>query len=60
MERLGFRVTRQRGSHVMMKKNTPEGEVGCAIPLHDELAVGTLRGILRQAKVSVDDFMAHL
>jgi predicted RNA binding protein YcfA (HicA-like mRNA interferase family) len=60
LERLGFVGVRQRGSHVVMKKVTPEGTFGCAVPLHDELAVGTLRGILRQAKVTVDDFVAAL
>ena len=60
LEQLGFVQVRQRGSHVVLKKNTPEGVVGCVVPLHDELAVGTLRGILRQAKVSPDEFVANL
>ena len=34
-----------------------EGEIGCVIPLHSELAIGTLRGILRQAKVDVEEFI---
>lgn len=46
-ERLGFVVVRQRGSHVVLKKPTPEGAIGCVVPLHHELAIGTLRGILR-------------
>jgi predicted RNA binding protein YcfA (HicA-like mRNA interferase family) len=57
LERLGFVQVRQRGSHVMLKKQTPDGEVGCVVPLHRELAVGTLRGILNQAKVTPDEFM---
>ncbi len=60
LERLGFAQVRQRGSHVVLKKQTPEGDVGCAVPLHHELAVGTLRGILRQARVTPDEFMANL
>ncbi len=60
LERLGFEQVRQSGSHIVMKKITPEGEVGCVVPLHKELAVGTLRGILRQAGVTVDDFLANL
>jgi predicted RNA binding protein YcfA (HicA-like mRNA interferase family) len=60
MERLGFVQVRQRGSHVVLKKKTTEGEAGCVIPLHPELAIGTLRGILRQARVTTDDFMANL
>ena len=60
MERLGFVQIRQRGSHVVLKKKTSEGEIGCVIPLHPELAIGTLRGILRQARLTPDDFMANL
>jgi predicted RNA binding protein YcfA (HicA-like mRNA interferase family) len=60
LERLGFVRVRQRGSHVVLKRQTPEGEAGCAVPLHRELAVGTLRGILRQAGVSPEEFMKHV
>ena len=60
LERLGFARIRQRGSHVVLKRQTPEGEVGCVVPLHRELAIGTLRGILRQAKVTPDEFMDNL
>jgi predicted RNA binding protein YcfA (HicA-like mRNA interferase family) len=56
LEKLGFKRIRQRGSHVVLKKQTTEGEIGCVVPLHKELAVGTLRGILRQAKLSVEEF----
>ena len=57
---LGFEQVRQRGSHVVLKKQTPEGVVGCVVPLHRELAIGTLRGILKQARVTSDEFMERL
>jgi predicted RNA binding protein YcfA (HicA-like mRNA interferase family) len=57
LERLGFVQARQRGSHVVMKKTTPEGKIGCVVPMHDEVAVGTLRSILRQAGVSAEEFI---
>jgi len=60
LERLGFAQIRQRGSHVVLKKKTPEGGIGCVVPLHKELAVGTIRGILRQAKISPDEFINSL
>ncbi|MGH9815287.1 MAG: type II toxin-antitoxin system HicA family toxin [Candidatus Acidiferrales bacterium] len=60
LEKLGFEQVRQRGSHVILKKQTPSGAVGCAVPLHRELAPGTLRGILRLAQVTVEDFTAAL
>jgi predicted RNA binding protein YcfA (HicA-like mRNA interferase family) len=52
---LGFVVVRQRGSHVSKQE-----EITCVVPLHDELATGTLRGILKQAGVTVEEFINHL
>ena len=60
LEKLGFEQVRQRGSHIVLKKDTPEGAVGCVVPLHRELAIGTLRGILKQAGVTPDEFMDKL
>ena len=60
LEKLGFVQIRQRGSHVILKKQTTQGDIGCVVPLHKELAIGTLRGILRQAKISVDEFLSAL
>ena len=60
LERLGFVQVRTRGSHVVLRKRTAGGDVGCVVPLHRELAIGTLRGILRQARVSVEDFVQNL
>jgi len=47
LEELGFQRARQRGSHVVLKKQTANEEIGCVVPLHKELAIGTLRGILK-------------
>lgn len=60
LEHLGFARIRQRGSHAVLRKQMPEGAVGCVVPLHRELAIGTLRGILRLAKVSTDEFIESL
>ena len=56
MQRLGFFVDRQRGSHVVLKKITAEGERGCVIPMHREVAPGTLRSALKLAGVSPEEF----
>ena len=56
LKRLGFSQVRQKGSHVVMRK----GSSGTVIPLHRELKIGTLSGILRQASVSPDDFISAL
>lgn len=56
LQKLGFVVLRQKGSHVMMRR----GAVGCVVPQHSELKIGTLSGILKQAGVSADEFMQLL
>lgn len=60
LERLGFSQVRQRGSHVVLKRVGPQGTTGCVVPMHSELAIGTLRGILKQAGVKVEDFLQKL
>ena len=56
LERLGFAVVRQRGSHIIMRC----GASGCSVPNHREIKTGTLAGVLRQAGVSVEEFTAEL
>jgi predicted RNA binding protein YcfA (HicA-like mRNA interferase family) len=56
LERLGFQRVRQRGSHVVLRR----GASGCVIPLHKELAIGTLRSVLRQAGVAPGEFLDAL
>ena len=58
LEELGFQQIRQKGSHIIMKKLGPTGlMIGCVIPLRKELAYGTLRGILNQAGLNLDEFI---
>ena len=56
LERLGFEKLRQSGSHVIMRR----GSKGCVVPMHSEVKVGTLAGVLRQADGSPDGFIAAL
>jgi predicted RNA binding protein YcfA (HicA-like mRNA interferase family) len=56
LERLGFTVARQRGSHIVLRR----GSTGCVVPNHRELKTGTLAGVLKQAGVSAEDFMSAL
>ena len=53
LERLGFVKIRQSGSHVIMRRGTK----GCVVPMHGEVKVGTLAGLLRQAEVSPEEFV---
>lgn len=45
---------------LFFKRETPEEVTGCTVPLHRELAIGTLKGIIRQAKISTDDFLSNI
>jgi predicted RNA binding protein YcfA (HicA-like mRNA interferase family) len=56
LERLGFVVVRQRGSHLILRRDS----TGCVVPNHRELKSGTLAGILKQAGVPADEFIAAL
>jgi predicted RNA binding protein YcfA (HicA-like mRNA interferase family) len=49
---LGYQIMRQKGSHVRMKCKTPSGEHAITIPVHDEIALGTLNDILNKVAVS--------
>jgi predicted RNA binding protein YcfA (HicA-like mRNA interferase family) len=54
--KLGFEEVRQHGSHVVMRRN----DAGCVVPMHAGIKTGTLSGILKQAGVSVEEFIEAL
>ena len=53
LECFGFYKVGQRGSHLKLSN----GSRVCIVPFHEEVAKGTLKSILEQAKVSLEDFM---
>ena len=60
LERLGFRVTRQKGSHIRLEKSTPEGTLKITVPAHRQLKRSTLSHILKQADVALREFLDAL
>jgi predicted RNA binding protein YcfA (HicA-like mRNA interferase family) len=60
LEKLGFEKVRQTGSHIILQLKTEAGTIGCVVPAHPELKVGTLSGILKQANVDSQDFIDQL
>jgi predicted RNA binding protein YcfA (HicA-like mRNA interferase family) len=54
----GFEVYRQRGSHIVMVRKSPPAQT--TIPDHKELDRGTLRAIIRQTGLTVEEFVALL
>ncbi len=57
LEGAGFIAVRQRGSHIRMKKVTSETVINITIPLHDTLDRGTLKGIIRSAGLTAEEFI---
>jgi len=57
LEGIGFYKIRQKGSHLQMKR----GNLLVTIPVHTkDLNTGTLRSILRQARLSIEEFLRQL
>lgn len=59
LAKLGYILDRQRGSHMILRQQTPP-QRRLTVPDHNELARGTLRAIIRQAGLTVEEFRALL
>ena len=58
LEKVDYFLDRQRGSHIILIREEPRTTV--TVPNHKELDKGTLRAIIRQAGLSVDEFVSLL
>ncbi|MHC4064691.1 MAG: type II toxin-antitoxin system HicA family toxin [Planctomycetota bacterium] len=58
LEQVGFVFRRQRGSHMVLRRERPYARV--VVPDHKELRPGTLRKILHEAGMTVEDLLAAL
>jgi predicted RNA binding protein YcfA (HicA-like mRNA interferase family) len=54
LQRMGFSHIRTKGSHAVLRRASDV----CVVPLHGELAPGTLKSVLRQAGLSKDEFLS--
>ena len=57
--RFGFSAKMQRGSHVLLVREDKARRMVCVVPMHKELKVGTLKGILKQACISEEEFAKY-
>ena len=57
--KVGYVVDRQRGSHVLLRHLDPPHR-RLSVPDHREIAKGTLRTLIREAGLSVDEFIGLL
>lgn len=60
LKKAGFVEVRQKGSHVSLQKVTPDITYKTVVPLHRELAKGTLLDILHQTGLSREDLLELL
>lgn len=56
LRKAGFEEVSQKGSHVKFAKFTDEGTFTATVPKHTEIALGTMKSILRQAGISEETF----
>ena len=56
LEKIGYELDRQRGSHMVLRQATPPFR-RLTVPDHKEVAKGTLRAIIRHAGLSFDEFV---
>ncbi len=53
--KIGYVMDRQRGSHMILRQQAPPHR-RLTVPDHQEVAKGTLRAIIRQAGLTVEEF----
>jgi predicted RNA binding protein YcfA (HicA-like mRNA interferase family) len=59
LRKFGYEAVRQKGSHVCLRHPTDLKKPPITIPLHDEIAPGTLKRILRDAGgITVEQLIA--
>ena len=59
-EKIGYQVVRQRGSHVRMHHKSDTTKQPLTIPRHKTLGKGLIRKLLRDAQLTVEEFLKLL
>jgi predicted RNA binding protein YcfA (HicA-like mRNA interferase family) len=57
LQRDGWTMVRQKGHHARLQKHTVSETLKLTVPAHRPVKRGTLAHILKQAKLSLDDFI---
>lgn len=60
LSKKGFSIVRQRGSHISLHKKENNTTLLVVVPRRKEIKKGTLLSILRQAKISREEFMKEI
>ena len=59
VNKFGFTPRKTKGSHIVLIKFVESQKIGTVVPLHKELKITTLKGILKQAKLSEEEFARY-
>ena len=57
LSKIGFKPVRQKGSHLVLKGLYKDKKRTVVVPKHEEIAIGTLKGILFQAGLTAEEFL---
>ena len=60
LSKIGFEHVRTKGSHAILNKDAAQGKITVPVPLHKELAKGTLKSIMKQADLDLDSLLKLL
>jgi len=60
LAKFGYAPVRQKGSHIRLRHLTDTQRRPLTVPLHPEIASGTLRRILRDAEITVEQLSSAL
>ncbi|GAP97491.1 type II toxin-antitoxin system HicA family toxin [Leptolyngbya sp. NIES-2104] len=58
LEKIGFYQKRRESSHIIMRRDEPFAQI--VVPDHPAIAKGTLRAIIRDVELSIEEFVALL
>lgn len=57
LHRNGFVLVRQKGSHIILRRQLPGRSITVPVPNHSEVARGTLKSIIEQSEIPKSEFM---
>lgn len=60
LTKIGFEIVGRKGSHVRLKRRRGKEVLIVIVPMHRELAKGTLKSILREANLTAEDLLRLL
>ena len=60
LEKAGFTLVKQRGSHAKLRKVAAEGKKTAIVPLKPVIRTGTMKSILRQSHLTPEEFIELL